>query len=102
MRSKSSRTFDRQAAKKGAKQPDLKTLGGHGKGLHRLTPPKLEPKEGFELPTIIEIPSSLTHEGETITFTSANYAVPGWLRLKTSSEPLRGNLSTLNAIDFIW
>ena len=69
--------------------------------LHRLTAPKLEPKEGFELPTIIEIPSSLTHEGETITFTSANYAVPGWLRLKTSSEPLRGNLSTLNAIDFI-
>ncbi|PYJ88510.1 MAG: hypothetical protein DME71_12875 [Verrucomicrobia bacterium] len=71
------------------------------KELHRLTAPKLEPKEGFELPTIIEIPSSLTHEGETITFTSANYAVPGWLRLKTSSEPLRGNLSTLNAIDFI-
>jgi hypothetical protein len=33
--------------------------------LHRLTPPTLEPKEGFELPTIIEIPSSLTHEGET-------------------------------------
>jgi hypothetical protein len=32
MRSKSSRTFDRQAAKKGAKQPDLKTLGGHGNG----------------------------------------------------------------------
>ena len=69
--------------------------------LHRLTGQKLEPKEGFELPTIIEIPSSLTHEGETITFTSASYAVPGWLRLKTSSEPLRGNLSTLNTIDFI-
>jgi hypothetical protein len=69
--------------------------------LHKLTAPKLEPKEGFELPTIIEIPGSLTHEGETVPFTSAKYAYPGRLVLKTSKEPLRANLSTLNTIDFI-
>jgi hypothetical protein len=69
--------------------------------LHRLTAPKLEPKEGFEAPTIIEIPTSLTYEGENLTFTSAKYPYAGRLVLKTSSEPLRGNLSTLNTIDFI-
>jgi hypothetical protein len=70
-------------------------------GLHRLTAQKLEPKEGFELPTIIEIPSSLSYEGETVTFTSAKYPYAGRLVLKTSKEPLRSNLSTLNTIDFI-
>jgi hypothetical protein len=69
--------------------------------LHRLTSPKLEPKEGFEAPTIIEIPTSLTHEGENVIFTSAKYPYAGRLVLKTSNEPLRGNLSTLNTIDFI-
>ena len=69
--------------------------------LHRLTPPKLEPKEGFELPTIIEIPPSLSYESETISFTSTKYPYAGRLVMKTSKEPLRGGLSTLNTIDFI-
>ena len=71
------------------------------KQLHRLTPPKLEPKEGFQEATIIEIPTSISHEGETVAFTSAKYDYPGRLVLKTSKEPLRGNLSTLNTIDFL-
>ena len=69
--------------------------------LHRLTAPKLEPKEGFELPTITEIPSCLSYEGEAVTFTSTKYPYAGRLVLKTSKEPLRSNLSTLNTIDFI-
>jgi len=69
--------------------------------LHRLTAPRLEPKEGFEEPTIIEIPTSIPHEGETVNFTSAKYPYAGRLVLKTAKEPLRANLSTLNTIDFI-
>src|SRR5262249_21632871 len=69
--------------------------------LHRLKAPKLDPKEGFESPTIIEIPSSITHEGETVAFTNAKYSYAGRLVLKTSKDPLRGNLATLNTVDFI-
>lgn len=69
--------------------------------LHRLTAPKLEPKEGFEAPTIVELPASLPHDGDNVSFTSVNYPYAGRLVLKTSNDPLRGNLSTLNTIDFI-
>jgi hypothetical protein len=70
-------------------------------GLHKLTQPKLEAKEGFEAATVIEIPPSISHEGELVRFTSAKYPYAGRLVLKTSKDPLRANLSTLNTIDFI-
>ncbi len=69
--------------------------------LHRLTPPKLDPKEGFEAPIIIEIPLSLPHDGDQVAFANNKYSYPGRLVLKTSKDPLRSNLSTLNTIDFI-
>ncbi len=69
--------------------------------LHRLNPPKLDPKEGFEAPIIIEIPPSLPHDGDQMTFANNKYSYPGRLVLKTSKDPLRSNLSTLNTIDFI-
>ena len=69
--------------------------------LHRLTAPKREPKEGFELPIIIEIPPSISHEGEPVSFTNAKYPYAGRLVLKTSKEPLRAMVATLNTIDFI-
>lgn len=69
--------------------------------LHRLTAPKLEPKEGFESPILVEIPASLSNDSENVTFTNSKYPYPGRLVLKTSKQPLRANLSTLNTIDFI-
>lgn len=69
--------------------------------LHRLTAPKLEPKEGFESPVVIEIPAELQHDGDQIAFTNERYSYPGRLVLKTSKEPLRSTLSSLNTIDFI-
>lgn len=70
-------------------------------GLHKLTVPKLDPKEGFEQPIILEIPSELKYQGEAVPFVNKSYAWPGRLVLKTSKEPLRANLASLNTIDFI-
>ncbi len=67
----------------------------------RLTAPKLSPKEGFEKPLLIDIPEELEWEGKRVRFKSSQYSWPGRLILKTSAEPLRGNLSTLNTIDFL-
>ncbi len=69
--------------------------------LHRLTAPKIEPKEGFENSLIIEIPPQLPHSGEQVAFTNDKYKYSGRLVLKTSREPLRSALATLNTIDFI-
>jgi hypothetical protein len=69
--------------------------------LTRLTAPKLEPKEGFEAPVILEVPQELSSDGDKIAFSNATYSWPGRLVLKTSHEPLRANLATLNTIDFI-
>jgi hypothetical protein len=67
----------------------------------RLTAPNLVPKEGFEQAVVIQIPASLEWEGKAVPFKTEAYDWPGRLVLKTSNEPLRGNLATLNAIDFI-
>jgi hypothetical protein len=67
----------------------------------QLTAPKLSPKEGFENSIVLEIPQELEFEGKPIQFRSATSSWPGRLVMKTSAEPLRGNLSTLNTIDFI-
>ena len=69
--------------------------------LNRLATQKLEPKEGFESPVVIEIPTELDHGGDKILFSNAAYTWPGRLVLKTSKEPLRANLASMNTIDFI-
>src|SRR5204863_8068688 len=65
------------------------------------TAPKLEPKEGFEAPVIIEIPVELPHDGDKVAFTNAQNSWPGRLVLKTAKEPLRSHLASLNTVDFI-
>lgn len=70
-------------------------------GLHKLTVPKLDPKEGFEQPIFTEIPVELKHQGEGVPFVNKGYPWPGRLVLKTAKEPLRANLASLNTIDFI-
>ena len=67
----------------------------------RLTVPKLSPKEGFENSILAEIPEELERDGKRVRFKTAEYSWSGRLVLKTSAEPLRGNLSTLNTIDFV-
>jgi len=67
----------------------------------RLTVPKLSPKEGFESSLLIDIPEELDWDEKRVKFKGGKYSWPGRLVLKTSAEPLRGNLSTLNTIDFI-
>jgi hypothetical protein len=67
----------------------------------RLTPPKIIPKEGFEESLIIQIPEVLEYDNKAVDFTGANYDWPGRLVLRTSADPLRGNLEMLNTIDFI-
>ena len=67
----------------------------------RLTAPKLSPKEGFEDSLLIDIPEELEWDGKWVQFKSGTYSWPGRLVLRTSAEPLRGNLATLNTIDFI-
>ena len=67
----------------------------------RLTAQKLSPKEGFETPLLIDIPEELEMEAKRVPFKSGKYSWPGRLVLKTSAEPLRGNLATLNTINFI-
>lgn len=67
----------------------------------RLTAPKLSPKEGFESSMLIDIPEELEWEGKRVQFKAGKYSWPGRLVLKTSAEPLRGNLATMNTIDFI-
>ena len=69
--------------------------------LNRLATQKLEAKEGFESPVVIEIPTELDHGGDKILFSNAAYTWPGRLVLKTSKEPLRANLASMNTIDFI-
>ena len=70
-------------------------------GLHKLTVPKLDPKDGFEQPVVLEIPAELQYQGDGVPFVNDTYNYPGRLVLKTSKEPLRANLATLNTIDFI-
>src|ERR1035437_8610396 len=67
----------------------------------RLTPQKPSSKEGFEEPLVIPVPAELPWDSGQIQFTNATYSWPGRLVLKTSAEPLRSSLATLNAIDFI-
>lgn len=69
--------------------------------LVRLTNPKLSPKEGFETSLIVEIPEELQCDGKPVEFKNKRYSWPGRLVLKTSAEPLRASLVTLNTIDFI-
>lgn len=92
--------FHPQARRLIARKPVFAVFNDE-KNLSRLTAPKLDPKEGFEAPTILEVPAELPHGGETIAFKNSKYPWPGRLVLKTSKEPLRGNLATLNTIDFI-
>jgi len=66
-----------------------------------LTADKLLPKEGFESSLLIDIPEELECDGKRALFRGGTYAWPGRLVLKTSAEPLRGHLATLNTIDFI-
>lgn len=67
----------------------------------QLVAPKLSPKEGFEESLLIDIPEELDWDEKQVQFKGGRYSWPGCLVLKTSAEPLRGNLSTLNTIDFI-
>ncbi len=71
------------------------------KALTRLVPPRIEPKEGFEAPIVTLIPEVIDHDGQSISYTNARYPFAGRLVLKTSSEPLRANLSSLNTVDFL-
>ena len=66
-----------------------------------LTADKVLPKEGFESSLLIDIPEELEWEGKRVQFKGGSYSWPGRLVLKTSAEPLRGHLATLNTIDFI-
>jgi hypothetical protein len=66
-----------------------------------LTAPRLSPKAGFETSVVTEIPDVLEWDAERIPFKNKKYPWPGRLVLKTSAEPLRTNLATLNTIDFI-
>lgn len=67
----------------------------------RLSPPKITPKEGFEQPIVISIPETFEWDGREVEFKTGAYPWSGALTLKTSNDPLRGNLATLNTIDFI-
>jgi hypothetical protein len=49
----------------------------------------------------MEIPEGLESDGTRVQFKNRKYSWPGRLVLKTSAEPLRANLATLNTIDFI-
>lgn len=69
--------------------------------LTRLTPPRIDAKEGFDTPTVLEIPNELFHDGETITFTNPQFSWAGRLVMRTSKEPLRAHFASLNTIDFI-
>jgi len=50
---------------------------------------------------IVEIPAEMPHDGDKIAFTNDKFPYPGRLVLKTSKDPLRSALATLNTIDFI-
>jgi hypothetical protein len=92
--------FHPQARRLIDRKPVLVAFNNETK-LTRLTAPKLEPKEGFEAPMVLEIPNKLTHDGDNVAFANTKYSWPGRLVLKTSKDPLRANLSSLNTIDFI-
>jgi len=66
-----------------------------------ISPPRLVAKEGFEQPVVILLPNTLEWEGREVSFTNSDYSWAGRLTLKTSNDPLRNNLATLNTIDFI-
>jgi hypothetical protein len=57
------------------------------------------PKVGFEKPLLIPIPDVIEWEGKQVAFAGPQYP-SGRLVLRTSNDPLRGNLQTLNTIDF--
>ena len=69
----------------------------------RIAPPKISPKEGFEDSVITEIPIELEWDGKKIKFkgNKPEQSWPGRLILKTSGEPLRASLATMNTVDFI-
>lgn len=71
------------------------------KKLTRLSARRLDPKDGFESPVVLEIPSELSQGGDKVSFKNATCSWPGRLVLKTSKEPLRANFAALNTIDFI-
>lgn len=67
----------------------------------QLQAPRILPKEEFEDPIVIDIPTELPFQGSTVAMETAKYPWPGRLILKTSNEPLRGKHSTLNTIDVL-
>ena len=73
----------------------------HETARNRLMPPKIEPKEGFETPVVVLIPETLVHDGQSLAFTNNSYSFAGRLVLKTSQEPLRAHLATMNTVDFL-
>ena len=68
----------------------------------RLTPPVIEPREGFEKPRAFPLPRRFEFNGETFRFRTSKYP-KGHLELRTSHQPLTraGDLSALNAIDIL-
>jgi len=67
----------------------------------QITAPRVIPKPGFEEQVVIEIPETLESEGRAVAFSNQSFPWPGRLVLRTSKDPLRGSLSSLNTIDFI-
>lgn len=82
-------------------QKQVMVLFGNETQPSRLSPPKLEPKEGFEHLVILQVPETVEWQGKPIAFISNQFSWPGRLTLRTSKDPLRGERATLNTIDFI-
>jgi len=62
---------------------------------------KINPKKGFEEPIVLRIPNKISIGIEDIEFIKCDSDFVGELKLFTSEEPLIGNMSDLNTIDFI-
>ncbi len=71
------------------------------KNLLPLKVKKLTPKKSFEEPISIKIPSKIELGMELVDFSKYGLKDIGELKLFTSEEPLIGNNSELNTIDFI-
>jgi len=67
----------------------------------RLRAPSIQSKEGFEEPTIVNVPAELTEAHGTVTMCNKKYPWPGRLVLRTSADPLRSGQASLNTIDIL-